>query len=217
METLTQTRSSRPGSDERRTTIIRTAHAAFLADGYAATSMSTIAARLGGSKATLYNYFASKEELFAAVVAQKCEQIRAIVEDVKVENDDFSSALFKFGMHLIKLLLSDESVATFRMVVAESGRFPELGRAFYEAGRRQGMDTIAGFLAQAIDKGYLRTEDTYLMAQTFFDLCVSDLHKRRLCNVKPEPSKEEMRKTIERGVTIFLKIFGKDAPAFSAI
>jgi AcrR family transcriptional regulator len=215
METLTHTRNPRPGSDERRTAIIRTAHAAFLTDGYAATSMSTIAARLGGSKATLYNYFASKEELFVAVVEQKCEQIRAVAEDVKVENDDISSALFKFGMHLLKIVLADESVATFRMVVAESGRFPELGRVFYEAGRRQGMDSVAGFLAQAIRQGYLRDEDRYFMAQTFFDLCVSELHKRRLCNVKPEASKEEIRKIVERGVAIFLRIFGKDAPSLS--
>src|SRR5271155_6176249 len=103
METLTKPKPARPGPDERRTAILKTAHAAFLADGYAATSMSTIAARLGGSKATLYNYFGSKEELFVAVVEHKCEQLREIAQDAQEDHDDFPAALLKFGTRLLNL------------------------------------------------------------------------------------------------------------------
>jgi AcrR family transcriptional regulator len=52
--------------DAKRDTIIEVARQVFFEEGYAAASMSTIAARLGGSKGTLYNYFKSKEELFEA-------------------------------------------------------------------------------------------------------------------------------------------------------
>ena len=45
--------------------------------GFAATSMSAIATRLGGSKGTLYNYFKSKEELFGAVVSRECAGLAA--------------------------------------------------------------------------------------------------------------------------------------------
>ena len=44
----------------------------FFEHGYSATSMSAIAARLGGSKGTLYNYFRSKEELFEAQLRDVC-------------------------------------------------------------------------------------------------------------------------------------------------
>jgi AcrR family transcriptional regulator len=54
--------------DVRRQAIMQIARDIFLEEGYAAASMSAIAARLGGSKGTLYNYFASKEELFKAVI-----------------------------------------------------------------------------------------------------------------------------------------------------
>ena len=50
--------------EDRRDAILNVAHACFVAEGYGATSMSTIAAQLGGSKGTLYNYFKSKDELF---------------------------------------------------------------------------------------------------------------------------------------------------------
>ncbi|MEO6377128.1 MAG: helix-turn-helix domain-containing protein, partial [Caulobacteraceae bacterium] len=58
----------RAGRDLRRQAILNVACEAFLAEGYAAVSMSAIAATLGGSKATLYAYFRSKAELFAAVM-----------------------------------------------------------------------------------------------------------------------------------------------------
>ena len=55
-------------TEERRQAIIEVAREAFTAQGFENTSMAEIASRVGGSKATLYNYFSSKEELFAAVI-----------------------------------------------------------------------------------------------------------------------------------------------------
>ena len=46
--------------DARRQAILDIARESFVTDGFAATSMSAIAVRLGGSKGTLYNYFRSK-------------------------------------------------------------------------------------------------------------------------------------------------------------
>src|SRR6202000_3232312 len=61
-----------PRRDLKRETILSIALQVFLEEGYAAASMSTIAARVGGSKGTLYNYFRSKAELFAAVIRDDC-------------------------------------------------------------------------------------------------------------------------------------------------
>ena len=54
--------------EERRLAILDVAKRSFLESGYSATSMSAISVELGGSKGTLWNYFPSKEELFAAVL-----------------------------------------------------------------------------------------------------------------------------------------------------
>ncbi|HLY77858.1 MAG TPA: TetR/AcrR family transcriptional regulator, partial [Caulobacteraceae bacterium] len=66
---LTKTRLDR---DARRELILDVAQEVFLEEGFANASMSTIAARLGGSKGTLYNYFKSKDELFTAYVERRC-------------------------------------------------------------------------------------------------------------------------------------------------
>ena len=69
------TDKTRPKKDERRANIMAIAREAFLHDGYAATSMSQIAAKVGGSKATLYNYFASKKDLFFAIIDSESSQV----------------------------------------------------------------------------------------------------------------------------------------------
>ena len=63
---------SRRDRDARRGAILDAAEKVFLEEGFAAASMSAIAARVGGSKGTLYNYFKSKEALFEAYVQRHC-------------------------------------------------------------------------------------------------------------------------------------------------
>src|ERR1700722_2359782 len=58
--------------DSRREAILDVAAEVFMDVGYSAASMSMIAARVGGSKGTLYNYFKNKEELFEAQVRDMC-------------------------------------------------------------------------------------------------------------------------------------------------
>jgi len=180
----------------------------FLKEGFAAVSMSAIAARVGGSKATLYNYFPSKEELFAATVSARCEQLQSIIYEVEAESLSFGETLKRFGERVIALFLGDEGVAMFRLVVAESARFPELGHLFYEMGPNRGHERVAEFLSHGIARGALAPGDVMEMARAFIDLLVSDLHKRRLCNVAPEPSPELMSRNADRAVRQFLAIYG---------
>ncbi len=53
---------------DRRTHYLGCALELFSAHGYHGVSMDQLVAAAGGSKATLYRYFASKEELFAAII-----------------------------------------------------------------------------------------------------------------------------------------------------
>lgn len=200
--------ATRTGRDERREAILKIAHGAFLADGYSGTSMSSIAARVGGSKATLYNYFPSKEDLFRAVVSGRCEEIAGLLDQGRLEGGDFRTTLTRFGERFLTLVLRDDFIATYRMIMAESARFPEIGRAFYEHGPKQGAHRVGEYLATAMEAGELRREDPDMMAKYFLDLCMSDLHQRRLWNVTPDPAPEEIAANVARAVSIFMAAFG---------
>ncbi|MCC7274512.1 MAG: TetR/AcrR family transcriptional regulator [Alphaproteobacteria bacterium] len=206
MEPVLKTRERKRETD-RRAGIIEIAHAAFLADGYAATSMSAIAARLGGSKGTLYNYFPSKEDLFVAVIETRCEEIMAFIYEVELEGGDFAQALNRLGRRFLGFALGEEAIATYRLVTAESGRFPEVGRALYERGFQRGIARLAAYFERAVEQGHLRAGDLRRAAEQFFDLCKSGLHHRRLWNVSPMAGEEEIAAHVGGAVETFLAAY----------
>ena len=165
---------------------------------------------VGGSKATLYNYFTSKEELFAAVIAEKCQDVHQLLFETELEHADFRASLTRFGERFLQLLLSDEKIAVFRLITAETARFPELGRAFYQSGPLRGKILLAQYFDRAVAEGSLKPGDTSVMSSHFFALCKGEVHHRKLWNVTSHPSDEEIRATIEDAVSMFLAAYGAD-------
>jgi AcrR family transcriptional regulator len=208
MEAEILTLPPRTGRDEKRDAILETACEAFLTDGYAATSMSSIASKVGGSKATLYNYFASKEELFAAVIAEKCQDFLSVVFEGEPHETEFRLALKHVGERLLKVMLSDEKIAIYRLITAETARFPELGRAFYRSGPEQGKKIMSEYFDRAVAQGHLKPGNTLVMASHFFDLCKGELHHRKLWNVVDHITDNEIRENVSQAMDVFLAAYG---------
>jgi AcrR family transcriptional regulator len=198
-------------SDAKRRAILGVASDIFLAQGYAATSMSEIAAKVGGSKATLYNYFRSKDELFEAFMADTCQSLAAAIFDRIApigEGRSVRDSLIELGEALLDFLLLDRIVAVHRLVVAEAGRFPELGRVYYEVGPRKGEARFTQILERAMAAGHLPREDPHMVGQRLKDLVMSDLYLRRLWGVIDAIGREELRAHVTQSVDIFLRAFG---------
>ncbi len=177
----------------RRETILEIARDMFFTEGYAAVSMSAIAARLGGSKGTLYNYFASKEELFSAVMTQHFDRVGALMRSLAVESGDMAERLRVFGFKFLNLILSDDYLRLYRLVTAEAARFPEIGGAFQGKGMMAHKQALADFFESQMTAGVLRRADPALAARQFLDLCRSDLQRQRVWNIIPAASEAELR------------------------
>ena len=178
----------------------------FLSEGYAQASMSTIAAKVGGSKGTLYNYFKSKEELFSACVSRHCAWQSDAMFSILVEGMDVRAALNKIGRNYLSLVLSDKNLSMFRLVVAEAQREPEISRLFYESGPRRGLNRLAEFLADRAARGEISVADPHAAANTLVALCKNRLITIRLCNYAPEPSAKEIEAEVKSAVDTFLKL-----------
>ncbi len=203
-----QSSISKSGRDDKRVAILGITYRAFLAEGYAATSMSAIATQVGGSKATLYSYFPSKEDLFAAVIEKKSQEVAALLFEVEENAADFGTALTQLGERLLKFLLEDESIATYRLITAEAGRFPELGRSFYQYGPQRNLARLAQYFDRSVAEGNLKLGNTTMMAVHFLELCRGDLHHRRLWNLTLDPSEAEIQLTVAQGINAFLTAYG---------
>jgi AcrR family transcriptional regulator len=201
---------TRPGKDDRRDAIVAIAHEVFLANGYAGTSMSAIAARVGGSKGTLYNYFRSKQELFIAVVERLCGRFESLLLQAEVEGGkEVAASLTHIGTRLLDLLLSEQVIATYRLVTAEAARFPEVGSALYNSGRQRAVDHLANFLQKAQAAGQLRSDaDIEVAAGQFLDLCLSEILHRRLWLVMPKLTRADMDTSVATAIATFMRAYG---------
>lgn len=192
--------------DTRRKAILDIARDIFLEQGFAATSMSAVAARLGGSKGTLYNYFSSKEELFSAMVTEECEaEFLAMVEFQPL--DGLEETLRRFGLRFLRYLLSETALGFHRLLSAEAARFPELGRMFYAAGPARTVERLSAFLKECMDAGRLREADPEAAAAFLTGLLKSSLHHRRVWNVEAPPSPRALEAHVAQAVEVFLHGF----------
>jgi AcrR family transcriptional regulator len=205
MQPLTKPRLDR---DARREAILDVAQEVFLEEGFAAASMSTIAARLGGSKGTLYNYFKSKDELFTAYVERRCLWQQDAVYDIPCGASP-EEALKHLARAYLTHVMDDTTLRNFRLIAAESERAPEIGRTFYAAGPDRGSQRLAGILTALESDGHLDLEgDPVGVAHQFVALVHGRLFKARLCNAIPELTPQEIEREATRGVRTFLRAFG---------
>lgn len=198
---------SRIPPDDRRKAILAIAREVFLTQGYADASMSEIATRLGGSKGTLYNYFPSKEALFAEFLRSECSA-EAEGEAQVFEGDvDIRDALRQIGRGMVRRIFSETVQAIHRLVIAESARFPELGRTFYENGPKVGILRGAGYLQRWMDEGRLRRTDPVRASERFGELCKAGLYQRSMW-AGWRPTQAQMDENVDEAVDIFLAYYG---------
>jgi AcrR family transcriptional regulator len=155
----------------RGAAIVRAAREAFLRDGYAGMSMSGLIETLGGSKATLWSYFPSKAALFAAVLKDAAGAYARDMGEFLRLSDDPRSGLLEFCKNLIGKIVSPEPLRLTRLVLAESGRSPEVGKIFYAHAVQPMEASIAAYLNRHMDDGRLRKTEPSLAARILIDLC----------------------------------------------
>ncbi|MBV9290638.1 MAG: TetR/AcrR family transcriptional regulator, partial [Hyphomicrobiales bacterium] len=193
----------RDGGAKRRQ-IMDGARTAFLSAGFDGASMNDIARAAGVSKGTLYAYFTSKDELFEAIIrAEKAQTAERLC--VFRREGDAREMLTDFGVRLMRRMCGPGNLALVRVVIAAVEKFPNVGRAFYEAGPLFGATRLADEL-QALEKaGVLTVPDPERAAWHFLDLCQSYVFKRLLFGVTETASPEEIEASVKAGVEAFLK------------
>ena len=201
----------RMSSEDRREAILDVATEIFLSEGYASASMSTIAAKLGGSKGTLYNYFKSKEELFAAYVQRSCIFHRGEIADLLLEDGDARTVLTAFAKGYLRAFTAEPALQNWRVISAESHKSPDIGRLFYESGPLAGARILAAYIEKAVARGALVVPDVMAAAHHFTSLIHGRMIKARLLNYIPAPTDAEIAAEVEAAMFVFFAAYGPKA------
>lgn len=198
----------RTRSQAKRQAILDIAAQTFRELGFEKASMCEIRARVGGSKATLYNYFASKEELFFEIVFSAIEaEFTATHAYLDPTKTDLPEALTTFGEGLLKSIYSPGAIEVRRLIFAEAKR-SDLGRIAYERGTQRSHMLLADFLRAAMIQGKLREVDPSVAAWHLFGLLDARLLRRCLLGVQDVVTEEEIKVSVRQAVAVFLAAYG---------
>ena len=194
--------------EQRREVFVRIARDAFFDKGYAGTSMSSIAACVGGSKSTLWKYFPSKEALFAAVVDDIVERYGVALSIDLLQDEPVELVLHRFGAALLSTVLSEPIMALHRLVLGEACRFPQLAEMFHARGARRGQQRLAAYLEAAMSRGALERSDPALAARHFSALCLSGSFQLALLGIEKRPLAASIDAEVREAVVVAMNAWG---------
>ncbi|UUU29324.1 TetR/AcrR family transcriptional regulator [Streptomyces sp. CA-210063] len=196
--------AQRMTATDRRQRIVRAAGELFILRGYTGVSMEDVLAAVGGSKATLYRYFADKSALFRAAVEALCDEWSGPLHAFSPGGDNLADNLVALGEHFASLVLSPQAIALHRLVTAEAERIPGLGDVFSEHGPAAGHAVLGRCLEQACDDGLIEVADPVRAAAQLYQAMLGDAQMRLLTNAPRKLSQEEVRASIVEAVRVFL-------------
>lgn len=201
-----------PDISPKRRQVTQAAESLFLVHGYGAVSMDQIARTAGVSKATLYAYFPSKDALFATIVGDKGSDEILSADMFPDEVTDLRATLEAIGQRLLRFMLRDRTLAIYRIALAESARFPELGAAFYANGPRWMIERFTAWLETLQARGLVQADDLEAATTQFLALTRGGTFLRRSLSVPPEADDAEIEATVRAASDTWLRAFGATPP-----
>lgn len=183
---------SRPAKHQA---ITQAASEMFLAEGFERASLDQIAHRAGVSKQTIYSHFADKEALFKAICVELTEKLTIPLRQPRETGADLRSLLTRLGDDALAMMLHPASLDLHRLVLNAAARFPELGRAAYEAGAQRMIGDVATLLTQRSRSGEelprpLAEAEARTLSEQFIGMLRGFHQIRGLLGVAPIPASE---------------------------
>lgn len=196
----------------RREQMIAVAEQLFLQHGFASTSVNTIVREAGGSLATLYAEFGSKEALFESVLSERAARFFPEGRSTPPATLDVRMELRALATHMLKRMLSDDGLAVYRIAVHEAPRFPALRKALLEVGMPGLLNRTAHYLGQLADRGVLQVDGSAeakkVAAGQFIALVQGQLVFSAACG--GDISARTRSTHVNAAVNAFLKIYSCD-------
>ena len=186
--------------DER---IVTAAKSLILAHGYAVTSMDQIAHLAKVSKTTLYKYYRSKAELFAALVLGRTEVSRMEFKPEDLAGLEIDAALFEIGRRFVDLICSPDSLRVELVYHSEGMRFPEVAEAFRHAGPELVVTLVESYIRAANQRGLIAVPDPHFAAIQFLIALKGDPYG--IASLRSiGPSKESQATYIRKVIELYL-------------
>ena len=191
--------------DETRQIIYEAARHEFAANGYAATSTETLARRAGVSTKTLYRLMPNKAALFEGMVSDRQARFLSDFKLHVTEDADIETGLNAALMAYADLALDPDVVALQRIILQETGQFPELAAAFYDNGIVRTAAALSNWLRLQVKRGLIELDNVEEAAGMLIGMVASAPQRAALYGGVKLPSRAQTSARVRKCVTLFLR------------
>ena len=194
----------RPDCDTRQL-IYEAARHEFSDNGYAATSIDSVARRAGVSTKTLYRLIPNKAALFEEMTSDRIDRFLSEINLEAIDHAEIDEALFAALMACADLALDKEVVALQSMVLQEAGKFSELAGAFYRNGIQRAVKALADWLITRQKRGLIELDDAEEAAGILLGMVADAPRRATMFGGLPLPSRPQIEARVRKCVGIFLR------------
>jgi TetR/AcrR family transcriptional repressor of mexJK operon len=182
--------------------ILDAAEDLFLKQGYEATTVEEIAARVGATKRTIYVRFADKAQLFRAVVIRVLDARRPQLDTIGTDGT-VDERLTDMGLAVLRYVLDAKVVSVLRVVMAEAYRFPELNKMIEEQAAQGIAPAVKRILAEEVRLNRIELHDIPFATMLLLSLLTGTPAREAGRGAKPL-SLAERQQWVRGAVSLFL-------------
>lgn len=150
---------------ERRAQILRSARSVFIEKGYVEARVEDVAKRAGLSKGAVYFYYASKRELFMALVLEEHENTYSFLDRADKDSRPAAVKILELGRKYLDYFAGLTSPPRFFLMMCEQAIRDEEIREECQAIHQRFVDAVTRILAQGVAEGTFRPLDPLAVAQ----------------------------------------------------
>ena len=191
--------------DETRQIIYEAARQEFAGNGYATTSIETVARRAGVSTKTLYRLVPNKASLFEGMVSDRLDRFVSSVNLQAVDHAEIEQALYAALMACAELTLDEETIALQRMLLQEAGRFSDIASMFHTTAIQRTAAALADWLRVQQQRGSIALDDIDEAAGMLLGMVASAPRRAALFGGQPLPSRSQIEARVRRCAALFLR------------
>ena len=197
----------RPLCNDRHEAILRAATSLFMERGFGGTSMDAVAKEADVSKQTVYSHFSTKDNLFSSSITHKMEDYFPQGDFVVGEDASLEEELTLVATQFAKLLMSDDAMSVFRLLVSEAPKGSHLAEIFWQAGPMVMLGRLVTFLEKWQERGALKIDNIEEAAKFIINLLKGHSHFELSIGLIDKVSDDDLKASVKSSVAVFLKLY----------
>lgn len=197
-------------AEDRPDEVLDAALSQFVRRGFAATKVEDIAREAGLSKGAIYRYFTSKEDILESLIRRAIVPIAERVSELaRTSTGDPVEVMRSMMSVVIVNIANPNTLAIPRLVLQESGTFPQLAEIYRREVLDRGVSAMEKLIERGVAEGYFRPVHPRLAVRNVIGPFIAHVLLVQVFGMERRPE-ETMEAFLESHLDILMKGLSKE-------